>query len=76
MKGLNVARWFYIIIETSFINNSRSKQNKKKLKHHFVDAGKTQACAKLVVRRVSTGTLKAFDNFKNKHKKCTKCFLK
>ena len=31
---------FNTVKETRFINNSRSKQNKKSLKHSFVDIGK------------------------------------
>ena len=31
---------FNTVKETRFINNSRSKQNKKNLKHSFVDIGK------------------------------------
>ena len=37
---------FYTLTETSFINNSRSKQNIKNPKHSFVDIGKTETCAK------------------------------
>ena len=37
---------FYTLTETNFINNSRSKQNKKNLTHPFVGIGKTEACAR------------------------------
>ena len=37
---------FYTLTETRFINNSRSKQNKKKSHTPFVDIGKTEPCAK------------------------------
>ena len=36
---------FYRLTETRFINNSRSKQNKKNFSHHFVNIGKTETCA-------------------------------
>ena len=37
---------FYTLTETRFINNSRSKQNKKNSEQPFVDIGKTETCAK------------------------------
>ena len=37
---------FYTLTETVFINNSRSKQNKKNSEHYFVDIVKWEKCAK------------------------------
>ena len=36
----------YILTETNFINNSRSKQNKTNLTHTFVDIHRKKKCAK------------------------------
>ena len=37
---------FYTLPETSFLNNSRSKRNKKNPEHYFVDIDKKGTCAK------------------------------
>ena len=40
---------FYTFTEIWFINNSRSKQTKKKNpEHHFVDIGKKETCAQFL----------------------------
>ena len=44
---------FYTFTETSFINNSRSKQNIKNPKHPFVDIGKTETCAKFQQKNIN-----------------------
>ena len=45
---------FYILTETSFINNSRSKQNKKKFHTPFVDIRKTEAYAKFQQKNLNS----------------------
>ena len=38
---------FCTLTKTKFVNNSRSKQNKKNSEHPFVDIGKTETRAKI-----------------------------
>ena len=48
---------FCTLVFYTFINNSRSKQNKKNPIHPFVDIGKTETCAKFQQNRQITGFL-------------------
>ena len=64
---------FYILTETSFINNSRSKQNKKNPIHSFVDIGKTKTCAKFqqkLLKLTVVGARQSFQFFRQ-----ITCFL-
>ena len=54
---------FYILTETSFINNSRSKQNKKNPTHSFVDIGKTKSCAKFQQKILNSTVFGARQSF-------------
>ena len=54
---------FYTLTETSFINNSGSKQNKKNPGHPFVDIGKTKECAKFWQNFMVVGARQSFQFF-------------
>ena len=58
---------FYTFTKTRFINNSRSKQNKKNPKHPFVDIGKTETCAKFqqkILNSMVVGACQSFPFFR------------
>ena len=58
---------FYTVTETTFINNSRSKQNKKNHTHLFVDIRKTETCAKLqqiILNSLIVGARQSFQFFR------------
>ena len=64
---------FYTLTETRFINNSRSKQNKKNPEYHFVGIGKTETCAKFqqkTLNAVVVGARQRFQFFRE-----ITCFL-
>ena len=48
---------------TFFINNSRSKQNKEKSRHTFVDIGKQETCVKFQQKVLNCRILGARQNF-------------
>ena len=54
---------FYTLTETSFINNSRSKQNKKNHTHPFVDTRKTETCAKFQQKILNSAVVRARQSF-------------
>ena len=58
---------FYTLTETRFINNSRSKQNKKHPTHPFVNIYKTETCAKFqqkVLNSTVVGARQSFQSFR------------
>ena len=61
---------FYTLTETSFINNSISKQNKKNPTHPFVDIRKTETCAKFQQKTLNStvvGARQSFQYFRQKN---------
>ena len=54
---------FYALTETRFINNSRSKQNKKNRTHAFVDIVKTETCGKFKQKILSCTVVGAPQSF-------------
>ena len=54
---------FYKLTETSFINNSRSKQNKKNLTHPFIDIHKPETCAKFQQKTLNSTVVGARQSF-------------
>ena len=47
---------FYTLVFYIFINNSRSRQNKKNLEHPFVDIIKLKMCAKFQQKTLNSGS--------------------
>ena len=54
---------FYTLTETSFINNSISKQNKKNPTHPFIDIRKREKCAKFQQRILNSTVVGALQSF-------------
>ena len=54
---------FYILKETRFVNNSRSKQNLKNSTHPFVDIRKTETCAKFQEKLINSTVVGALQGF-------------
>ena len=54
---------FYTLTATRFINNSRSKQNKKNPTHTFVDIRKTETCAKFQQKILNSTVVGARQTF-------------
>ena len=54
---------FYTLTETSFINNSRSKQIKKNPTHPFVDIRKAETCVKFQQKMLNCTVFDARQSF-------------
>ena len=54
---------FYSLTVTSFINNSRSKQDKRNPTHPFVDIRKTETCAKFQQKILNSTVVGARQSF-------------
>ena len=64
-----IKTWFLLIRFCTFINNSKSKQNKENATHSFVDITKQRTCVKFqqkILKSIVVGARQCFQFFRQK----------
>ena len=64
-----IKTWFLLIRFCTFINNSKSKQNKENATHFFVDITKQRTCVKFqqkILKSIVVGARQSFQFFRQK----------